>query len=480
MVKSAAKKGRPQAYYRTSWDDKINGLTRLKDGRWKVSGINGEKPVKFTEANEYAAVERALAMLSGRKTPTIKIPRAIATMNDPASLKAAVKMFPEPARNLSKLRGTYLPPDHPEARTKLHEEADGDPIQIQVHGNRLWFLKDDTQEIAFFHWLREMILLQPKWLAQKTGIEQLGWLTDLKRPTAAPKMADVLKNYRDKPTLSAGESRKSKLFWNEFMRATGATTVGDITHEVVTAYEKRVVSQNLAPKSMLHRYRMIRTILHFAIKRGMGIEDCRKALDVTAMLEVKNAHPIDPTPITTNEFWAIYREAEKAGDTMFMALMLTALNTCSYGGEVATIKWSEVDLESGTYVGRRPKTKLPRVACLWPETIAALKQVPVRTAVDYVFNTSRRSYTANGVLKVWAKYRTAAKLPDEVTFGRIRDAAYSLACQHASLDQAKILAGHKFGGMSDFYIRRNPTFVADACAAIRKEFFEQAKAKKRK
>jgi hypothetical protein len=52
---STTKKGRPQGIYRTSWGDGIDGLTRLADGRWKVSG---PRPIKFKEPDERLAVAR--------------------------------------------------------------------------------------------------------------------------------------------------------------------------------------------------------------------------------------------------------------------------------------------------------------------------------------------------------------------------------------------------------------------------------------
>ena len=54
-MKTLAKKGRPIGFHRTSWGDRIDGLTRLADGRWKVGG---PKPVKFTEPDERLAVAR--------------------------------------------------------------------------------------------------------------------------------------------------------------------------------------------------------------------------------------------------------------------------------------------------------------------------------------------------------------------------------------------------------------------------------------
>ena len=55
MLNSTAKKGRPTTHHRASWGEKIQGLSRLADGRWKVSG----PPVfKFTERDERLAVAR--------------------------------------------------------------------------------------------------------------------------------------------------------------------------------------------------------------------------------------------------------------------------------------------------------------------------------------------------------------------------------------------------------------------------------------
>lgn len=344
-------------------------------------------------------------------------------------------------------------------------------------GKGAWAVVDHTLSPEQWIWLRSQILERPIWVGEQVGIEQIGYIRDLKRPAASARLSALIDTYTGKPNLSANEASRSILFWKQFARAVEVDHIGDVEHHQVVEYERVVLAAGLAPKSIHHRFSKVKTIVGYALKRGIDIHGCRTALDALAMLEVKDAHPIDPTPISVPEFWAVHNAAERAGDTTFATLMLTALNCCAYGGEVASLRWSELDLKAGTYVGRRPKTKVSRVAVLWPEVVAGLKRVPVRSEVDYVFNTSRRSFTSNAVLKYWRRYREAAKLDEAVTFGRIRDAAYSIACQHASLDQAKVLAGHAFGGASDFYVRRNPQFVSDACQAIRNEFFARRRRK---
>ncbi len=440
MLNSTAKKGRPQGYHRTAWGENIQGLTRLADGRWKVSG---PKPVKFSEPDERLAVARFHKIMADRAgNQKSLIP--MGTFKDAG--EAAKKM-------LAGTKHTFI------ARIP----ANGGPIKVSR--------SFDTTEA--WAWFREQILTRPKWVAERVGIEQIGYLTDVKRPTLSPKLTDLGELYAEKPDLSSNEASRSRLFWKEFCKAVDVEAVRDITHDEIAKYEATILAKGHAPKSILHRHRKIRTILAHAIKRGRGVEDCRRALDITAMLEVKDAHPLDPKPISVADFWKIHAAAEDAGDTTYAALMLTALNAAMYGGEIAALKGEEVDLSRGELVTRRSKTGVSRVAVLWPEVIKALKKIERRG--DYVFNTSRRSYVVNSVLKMWRKYREAAGLTDSTTFGQVRDAGFTIACRSASLDQARVLAGHRLPGATDFYVRRNPQFVTDACKAIRGEFYKKGK-----
>jgi hypothetical protein len=57
----------------------------------------------------------------------------------------------------------------------------------------------------------------------------------------------------------------------------------------------------------------------------------------------------------------------------------------------------------------------------------------------------------------------------KATFAQIRDAAFTAACR-VSLDQARVLAGHRMPGAVDHYVLRQPQFVRKACEAIRTLF----------
>lgn len=453
MQKSIAKPGRPLKVYRTSWGDQIPGLIRLKDGRWRISGKN---QVTFTESDERLAVARFREMKEAER------PSNLGELVMHSTWEAAAKDLAERTHDAGGVLAATIKP-------MGDAEAD-DPAG--------WGVVDETLSPKQWAWLRQELIERPTWVAQRVGLEWLGYGKDLRKPTPSAKLSALIQTYTSKPSLSANEASRSKLFWKEFTAAVGVDRIAEVGHDQVVTYEQSVLASGLSPKSIHHRFSKIRTVVAYGLKRGLDIPGCRHALDVLAMLEVKDAHPIDPRPISPKDFWAIHAQAVEANDATFATMMLTALNCCAYGGEIAAMKWSEFDLNGGFYVGRRPKTKISRVAVLWPEVVVGLKKIRPREGVDFIFNSARRSFTTNAVLKLWRKYRVAAKVDENVTFGCIRDASYSLACQSASLDQAKVLAGHAFSGTSDHYIRRNPEFVADACAAIRRAFYAKSRERK--
>lgn len=465
VTTTPTKRGRRHVPYPASWGENIDGLRfRKHDNRWVIV----ETGEMFRERDERLAVARFMKWKASKQREQIEIPHAIAHKDDAASILAAIAKMSGPVQGMKHVTAT----DNPLAAIgSPPPTTGGKPVNVKLEGDTLTFHRDTVDAAAFWQWLREMIITKPKFVAKMTGIEEIGFLTRLQKPMESPKLEEIGNLYTDKPGLSSNEVSRSKLFWAEFVSVVGIERLEDLNHEHIVHYEAAVLKGEYAPKSILHRYRKIRTILAYALKRGRNPEDCRRALDMTAMLEVKDANPLDPNPISVRDFWKIHAKAVKAGDEVFATLMLTALNCAMYGSEVAALKWEEIDLKRGEIVTRRSKTGVSRVAVLWPETVKALKAMSRDR--DYVFNTKVRSYTIFSVLAAFKRYRTAAVLPADVVFSQIRDAAYTIACRAGTLEQAKILAGHKLGGSVDNYVRRNPQFVVGACAAIREEFYRK-------
>jgi len=83
MVSTSKKQGRPTALHRMSDGSKIDGLSKLADGRWKISpGPGIPKAIKFTERNELLAVAK-FNELRDRASKPEKVEVAIGTFSDP-------------------------------------------------------------------------------------------------------------------------------------------------------------------------------------------------------------------------------------------------------------------------------------------------------------------------------------------------------------------------------------------------------------
>lgn len=446
MQTAARKGGRPVAIYRPARGLPVVGLSRLADGRWRASG---PERWTFSEPDEALAIAR-FREWEARKAGTNR-PAILATSRpgDFDSLADAVAHVspPQPPAEVHQM-------DTPTATT-------GEPVRVTRNADGSYdFYRDTVTEAAFWATVRREIIRDPKAAAQKLGL-----VISFDVPAPSPKLADLIEVYAAKPGVTSEEVSRCRRYWDEFVAAVGVDTVRDLDHDAVGRYETTIGALDLSPKSIKHRYTRVRTVINYARKRGKGIDDCRRALDVLAMLDVPEADPLDPKPIAPAEFWGIYRAAKKAGDDTFIALMLFAINTASYASEVGAVRWDDLDLKRGEYVARRNKTKVPRVATLWPQTVAALKKLPQDRPT--VFNTSRQAYTRMSIFVKWDAYRTTAK--GSATFGMIRDASFTLACRQ-SADQGRLLAGHRLAGAADNYVLRQPQAVREACDLIAKEF----------
>jgi len=136
-----------------------------------------------------------------------------------------------------------------------------------------------------------------------------------------------------------------------------------------------------------------------------------------------------------------------------------------YLEDICTLRWEDFDLAAGTYVGRRAKTKVIRIGCLWPETIAAVQALPRKGQSPLLF-TSQTGVRFNAS----SKYDTYKTLRDNagvaVPFSAIRDGAYTSVAATCDEKTAKLFAAHRFGGLMDSYVERRPLLVKPAANAV--------------
>lgn len=432
MITSTPKKsGRPLGYFRDRHGNRIDGLMRLKDGRWRASG---PERFTFTERNEDLAVSRYFKWLEQKANPELG---TVQTEVDPVVA----------ARSLAR-------------RAKATRSA----TMTVTRDTALNVVTDVSLRSEQWAWLREQIIDRPQWVAKMVGIEQIGYLQDIPKPTPSPTLEEVGQLYITKPKITPNWKAKAKIFWREFSECVGVQTLRQIEQEHVVDYADIVLERGESPTYIRQRFGTIKTIINYGPKRGKWAVDAKRALAFCSVLVPPKANATDPKPIAPDEFRALLDKA----DPQTRAILLLALNCCMYASEVGALNWSDFDLDKGVLSTARNKTGIVRIATLWPETVAALRQL--RRKSDAVFLTeagTQADYLC--VYRLFKIVRKAAGL-EKVQFSQIRDGAYTAAVEGGvDLNVCRLLAGHATG-ISDHYVKRRPTMVAAACDAIHRAY----------
>ena len=356
---------------------------------------------------------------------------------------------------------------------QIDEETDKPPVWSYD------FLRDGWQHEltgpaadAIFAWVREQVLRDPARFAERIGIPELARLSSLPEPEPSLTLQAMGSAYFGKRRKVSKDWRKKMSgFWHEFVAAVGVITLGQIKREHVEAYHARVWDRankdKLAPTYLAHRFQAVRSVLRFGLKNGRDVANVRRIIDLTALFELPKKTGVQPDPMSPRDF----RKLLDAADTKMRAILLLSLNCALYPGEAATVRKSDIDLEAGTYSAARPKTGIARIGVLWPRTVEAIREYqkaePHHSAYLFVSNEGG-PYAAHGLAHAYRRLRVKVGVTAE--FAGIRDGAFTEAVK-AGLDEARWLARHKAGGASDNYIRRDPSLVREACAAIERTYF---------
>jgi integrase len=175
-------------------------------------------------------------------------------------------------------------------------------------------------------------------------------------------------------------------------------------------------------------------------------------------------------------------------DPRMKAAFCLGLNIAGHIGEVAEARWSECDLNAGTFAADRNKTGIPRVAKLFPETIKALRDWKAATPYnqgDFIFVSKRgKPLTGEMLRQRFMTVKGRTDLPDSVTFEGVRDGAY-LQAFRVSPVFARWIGGHaswtklpsESKDITNQYVQRNPNDpnVIACCEAIRQYYFPPEK-----
>jgi integrase len=419
------KVGRKPQNYVTSSNETINGLMRQPDGRWKIIATGQ----RFTEPDENLAIAH-FYRLTGQ---------GLARLNGYVVMHAGDENWPE------------------------FDSATS--VRITCYNEDQQWAEVNVPEAFIWAHVRKELLRNPIYVAERVGIEQLGYLSKLDVPEKVPSLDDIEAAWKDHAKCAVEQVRKVLRGWQDFRKTTKITKIEDVTPSVVVAYQDDVHGRNLSGKQQQHIFNSIRRIISFAKGRAMAITVMAKVHSFLSILKPsESATTLDPKPIEIAEFNAILAKA--TGEDRAMILLM--LNAALYIKEAIRLEW--IDIKDGCLVTRRMKTgECIRVAVLWPETLEALAQV--QRVGPHIF----RNYTGKrlGISGAQMRFNNLTDLAcvPHVTASQLRDGSYT-ACVQANVtsDLCKLLVGHR-SGMADHYVQRNPKMVAPACEAIYQHYF---------
>lgn len=196
MTSKKAKRGRKTIPHRTADGKHIDGLYRLPDGRWRITLDGPYKGHRFSEPDEKLAVAHFYRLTQANHTIHISIPlaEALPHHNLPAGQPQTPEALAEAAKAAFDAAG-----DAPATTVVDLDVPPGD-----------WTMEIEAHEPLIWAWVRQQIMERPRYVAQQVGIEEIGWLDQLPKPTPLPTLDEVGKFYHDRAQITEDWRDKSK------------------------------------------------------------------------------------------------------------------------------------------------------------------------------------------------------------------------------------------------------------------------------
>jgi len=434
------RRGRPKKPYQTSWGEVVVGLTKCRDGRWRIAATEGW----FTEPDERRAVAYYRRWEKSRAPEQVRV-----------SVPATA--FPD--------------------KQSFDRAWGGDVQFVPAHGDQPAGLEVELPEAVLWPWLREQLITRPQWVAEQVGIPELAALSRFDLPKPPISISKVVGGYRNHSSAKEKAKREALASFEALVKFAGAKTLDDLSDEKLLAFRKHVVEESKLTSSgtIAAYFSRIRGVIRTA-GRELDAHQIEVAL---AKCKAKLYPPPnnvvdDPHPISRENFHALLDGTERTNiPHVWKAMLLLGLNCLLYMEDVCDLTWSSINLEVGTLISRRKKRgRCLRVAVLWPETVAALSALPRRGQSPYVFASMHGTrFNRNTKINDFRDFAEKAGVRG-VTFSHLRDGGYTAACHALGVDMklAELLAGHKTG-MKDKYVLRTPEVVKPATDAVYRAYF---------
>jgi integrase len=261
-------------------------------------------------------------------------------------------------------RTTTNKPDKPYADFELFAHASGQWAK-KINGRLHYFGTWDDWQGALDRYLdqRDYLVIGRTPPAQATSLADVlnQFLSDKKRSLDAGDIAQR--------TYTEYESVCDQIATLGKRRAFESLTYEDFSH-LRSILGKGVNGQPVAVSSRKRLVGIARMVFNFANEElGFSVR-YKKAMRPPAAKELRKANNIER--LFTAEEVRLVRDDAKP---QLKAMILLGIN-CGFGNaDCGTLPVAALDLENGWHKYPRPKTEMPRRCPLWPETVAALRQV---------------------------------------------------------------------------------------------------------
>jgi len=211
--------GRPSKHFVDPKRGKpIVGLSRRpSDGRWRIIGTQ----TTFTEPDEQKAIARFQKLTGELKYEGL-----------PA---ATAEWLQTPAREI----------------------VDRNAVSEVSNGFGLVGKPDEAWQ-RFWKYVANEINSRPQWVAEQTGIEQIGYLNELSKPKPLPTFKQLESVWMEHSLTNTENKRKIVIDWRDFVKVTGIKSLEEITPEVAAKYRDAVHKRKSAGKTQSHFFGYVR------------------------------------------------------------------------------------------------------------------------------------------------------------------------------------------------------------------------------
>lgn len=170
-----------------------------------------------------------------------------------------------------------------------------------------------------------------------------------------------------------------KILLKDFARFIGVnSSSSSLTTLDLQSYVANLIKKKKAPNTINNRIAVIKAMFHWAVENEI-VDHGPNLKAIKKITKIKTEKSI----FTPEQINLLIDQS----DIQIKAMILLGLN-CGFGcTDCAELKWENLDLENYRVIFPRGKTGVSRNLSLWPETVKALKILPMRG--ELVFYTAR-------------------------------------------------------------------------------------------